>query len=420
MPKTLDVYLENSYVGNLIQDNYGLMLFKYDEKWLDNPAALPLSNSLPLRKELFKTKECRAFFAGVLPEANNRIIIARILGISAQNDFSLLEKIGGECAGAVTFLPTGDPLKTSDYDYQVLDNNQLAKILRELPRRPLMVGTENVRISLAGAQDKIAVCINAEGHISIPHGAAISTHILKPAIERFEGVVFNEALCMKLANAIGLPSAKVEIRRVEDIDYLLVERYDRKQMIGSLAHSYPQRVHQEDFCQALVILPENKYQNEGGPSLKRCFNLLREVSTAPVIDLQTLLDYVIFNFLVGNNDAHGKNFSILYDRGTILTEHSKRLAPLYDVLCTVHYPDISRKMAMKIGNEYNWDLIIPKHFDKFAEEVGLSQPLVKKRVCEVAQRILSKIDEMSMDHSVSMSVSKLIQQHCESRIRDFQ
>lgn len=162
-----------------------------------------------------------------------------------------------------------------------------------------MAGEKGVRLSLAGAQDKVAVRIDGDD-VSLPLGGAPSTHILKPAIDLFEGMVFNEALSMQLAAAVGLPVAPVETRTVEDMTFLLVERYDRvhRQVPGK--EPVVERVHQEDFCQAQGIVPEMKYQKEGGrPSLKDCFNLLRAVSSAPVIDLARLLDAVIFNYLVG-------------------------------------------------------------------------------------------------------------------------
>ena len=226
MPRTLDVYLHRNLVGKLVQDDHGQMVFDYAESWLNNSDAIALSHSLPLRKERFNRNACRGFFAGILPEESKRKIIARNLGISAQNDFAMLEQIGGECAGAVTFILAGKSLPEHDDRYRPLTRQELAEILKTLPRRPLMAGEEGIRLSLAGAQDKIAVRV-LDDQISIPLGGSPSTHILKPAIERFEGTVFNEALCMKLANAIGMPTAKAEIGNVEGIDYLLVERYDR-------------------------------------------------------------------------------------------------------------------------------------------------------------------------------------------------
>jgi serine/threonine-protein kinase HipA len=346
-----------------------------------------------------------------LPDENKREIIARNLGISARNDFAMLEQIGGECAGAVTFLPTGERLPERNDGYRPLSNGKLAELLKMLPRRPLMAGEEGIRLSLAGAQDKIAVQVH-NGQISLPLGGAPSTHILKPAIAHFEGIVFNEAFCMKLAHAIGLQTARAEVGRVEDVDYLLVERYDRTEFKDASGAEYLERQHQEDLCQALGIVPDHKYQNEGGPSLKQCFDLLRELSSAPVIDLQGLLDAVIFNFLIGNHDAHGKNFSLLYGSET-------RLAPLYDILSTVYYPDLARKMAMKLGGEYESDKVTPRNFDQLAEETGLAKPMVKRRVQALAETVLSKAPELITEHPTTKALATLIQGRCTKTLQKF-
>jgi serine/threonine-protein kinase HipA len=418
MDRILDVYLHRNLTGTLIQNQHGEMLFAYTESWLKNTRAKPLSHSLPLRKERFTRHECKGFFGGILPEEGKREIIAKNLGISAKNDFAMLEQIGGECAGAVTFMPSGQPLAEKEYHYRPLTEHELANIFRELPRRPLMAGEDGVRLSLAGAQDKIAVHI-ANGKISMPLGGAPSTHILKPAIERFEGLVFNEALCMKLADGIGLRTAKVEVRKVENIDYLQVERYDRT-VARPVANGpkYLNREHQEDFCQAFGIPSENKYQHEGGPTIKQCFDLVREVCTSPVIDLQALLDAVIFNFLIGNHDAHGKNFSLLYAGETNLSQATS-LAPLYDVLSTVYYPELARKMAMKIGGEYVAQNVRPRNFEKLAEEAGLTKPMVKRRVAELAQIVFGKLPEVTGENPVSIAVAQLIQSNCKYQIAQF-
>jgi serine/threonine-protein kinase HipA len=412
MARTLDVYLFRDIVGHLIQDDGGQMAFDYAESWIEKADAYPLSRSLPLRKERFSRKECRGFFAGILPEESNREIIARNLGISARNDYAMLERIGGECAGAVTFVPAGESLPDRNYSYRTLTDAELVAILKELPKRPLLAGEEGVRLSLAGAQDKVAVRVDGD-KVSLPLGGAPSTHILKPAIERFEGVVFNEALAMKLARAIGLNAATVETRTVEGMTFLVVERYDRIHRETTDEELIVERIHQEDFCQALDIVPETKYQKEGGPSLKDCFNLLRGVSSAPVIDLARLLDAVIFNYLVGNNDAHGKNFSLLYP-GAEIGDLQVRLAPLYDIVSTIYYPELSQEMAMKIGDEYSSERVTPKNFEKLAEEAGLAKPLVRRRVSELADTILSALPELDVQNPVAEGVAALIQKRSEN------
>jgi serine/threonine-protein kinase HipA len=415
--KTLDVYLHNELVGHLIQDDGGQMGFDYAESWLQKPGATSLSQSLPLRNERFKRNECRGFFAGILPEESKREIIARNLGISARNDYAMLEQIGGECAGAVTFVPAGENLPERNYGYRPLSSQELAAILKELPKRPLLAGEDGIRLSLAGAQDKVAVRIEGN-EISLPLGGAPSTHILKPAVERFAGVVFNEAFCMRLAAAAGLPAAKVEARIVEDIEYLLVERYDRVHQKNAEGATTLDRLHQEDFCQAQGIVSETKYQKEGGPSLKQCFALLRDVSSAPVIDLSRLLDAVIYNYLVGNNDAHGKNFSLLY-HGVGTANQEIRLAPLYDVVNTTYYPELSKDMAMKIGGEYSSDKVRPQDFEQLAEEAGLAKPIVKNRVPELAETVIVNFDKAGIEHLVAQAVAVVIRKRCETVRNEF-
>lgn len=415
MARTLDVYLHRHLIGKLVQDDHGKMVFDYVESWLSNPTAIPLSQSLPLTKKHFNRNDCRGFFAGVLPDEIKREIIARNLGISARNDFAMLEKIGGECAGAVMFIPEGNSLLEPEHTYRQLKPAELAEILRKLPTRPLLAGEDGVRLSLAGAQDKIAVRV-ADGQISLPLNGAPSSHILKPAVARFEGVVFNEALCMRLAEAIGLSVAKVEIGTVETFDYLLVERYDRT--VDTEAPRNLRRLHQEDFCQAMGVVPEQKYQDEGGPSLKQCFELVRAASSTPVIDLQALLDAVAFNWLIGNHDAHAKNFSLVY-RGEIRSGLQTRLAPLYDLISTVYYPELSPRMAMNIGGEYVSDRVGPENFDRLAEEAGLAKPITKRRVIELAEVLMAELPAVTNDHPVTCTLVKTIQSRCEKNLKRF-
>jgi serine/threonine-protein kinase HipA len=397
MAKLLDVYLHEHLVGELKQDNDGQILFTYSDCWLKNPDAVAISCSLPLQRKSFKRKECRAFFSGILPEADQRKLIARNLGISANNDFSMLERIGGECAGAITFMPSGMPLLNVKNNYHWLSEQDLADALRQLPSRPLLAGSEGIRLSLAGVQDKIAVYVK-DTQIAIPLNGAPSTHILKPALDTFDGIIFNEAFCLELGRKMKLFTVQAEIKQVEDIGYLLVERYDRQTSTGEVI----ERLHQEDFCQAIGIVSENKYQNEGGPSLKQCFNLLREASSVPVVDIAKLIDIVIFNVLIGNCDAHGKNFSLLYKKNNI------QLAPFYDLVSTLYYSNLSKKMAMKLGGEYDSGRITMKHFELLAEEVSLSKTAVRKRVMELIESTLTTLVKMEIRNKVEDELLQLI------------
>ncbi len=409
MTKALDVYLHDNLVGKLAQDKHGQMAFIYDEGWLSNPTAKPLSQSLALQKESFRQKQCRGYFAGILPEESNRNIIAKNLGISARNDFAMLARIGGECVGAVTFIPAGEQLRNHLGEYEQLTDQKLANIIKELPVRPLMAGEDGIRLSLAGAQDKIAVYIE-NGKTFKPLYGALSTHIIKPANQRFKGLIFNEYICLKLSSIVGLPTAKAEIASVEGMDYLLIERFDRRVD----KNDKKVRLHQEDFCQALGIVSEMKHEAEGGPTLKACFSLLRKISSRPVVDLQHLLDAVIFNFLVGNNDAHGKNFSILYN-----DQLGVGLTPLYDILSTAFYSELSSTMAMKIGGEYIADKVLPKHFEKLAEDAELAIPRVKERVIELTNKVLTNLEKIDLDNPIVQEIIALIKTRCERTLSLF-
>ncbi len=390
MKGVLDVYLGRRLAGRLTPDEHGLTTFAYDAEWLAAPDAVPLSHSMPLHSGVFGRNECRAFFAGVLPESGKRSLVARNLGVSANNDYALLERIGGDCAGAVTFIESGKPLPPEKGEYRLVRDAELEKLLLGLPGRPLMAGEAGVRLSLAGVQDKLAVRI-IDGKVYLPLDGSPSSHILKPAIKEYPGVVQNEAFCMKLAQAVGLNVARVEVGRVGVVDYLCVERYDR-----SVGPAGLRREHQEDFCQALNVSPDNKYQAEGGPSLKDCFGLLREASSSPVRDLQAMLDAVIFNCLIGNDDAHGKNFSLLYGRDAT-GGRTVSLAPLYDLISTAQYENLSKAMAMKLGGESDSQKLSQVHFAKFAEDVGLTKPIVRTRVAELASATAKAIDGVSKE-----------------------
>ncbi len=408
MSRRLSVYFDRDCVGELIQDDGGQMLFQYAADWLAKPGAFPVSQSLPLQADVFPQKACRGFFGGVLPEETNRKVIARILQISNSNDFAMLERIGGECAGALCFVPEGESLSPADTTYRRLTDDELLEVLSILDKRPLLAGERGVRLSLAGAQDKMAVAVAEDGQISLPLNYAPSTHILKPALATWEGIVSNENYCMALASAVGLNAAATSAHRVGDVEYLLSERYDRRRD----AQSEIRRLHQEDFCQALGIPSELKYQVEGGPGLRDCFALLRSVSGSAVNDLRELLNAVTFNLLIGNNDAHAKNYSILYDESGAV-----RLAPLYDLVCTVYYPEIENRLAMKIGQQANPDLVSRQHLEVFAREARLGPAAVRRSVEELAARVKDQAPAMAQPDSTAEQIAALVVDRCERMLK---
>ena len=406
----LEVWLLNQRAGTLwLKD--GELQFQYSALWLEQPQAIALSQSLPLQAEPFGDRACRPFFAGLLPEGQLRQRIAQQCQISRSNDFGLLVVIGGDCAGAVS-LVVGDQVAAPDA-VEWLEQDQLIALLDDLPQRPMLAQRDGLRLSLAGAQDKLPVVFDG-ARIGLPLGSTASTHILKPAIAAVEGSVINEAFCMALGQAMGLQVADTEILAAGDRQVLLVGRYDRRRGEGERWL----RLHQEDFCQALGIQPELKYQNEGGPDLNACFGLLRRATRPSAPQVIRLLDAVAFNALIGNHDAHAKNFSLLY------TERTPTLAPLYDLLCTAVYPTLTAKMAMKLGSKYRFSEVQSRHWEKFAEAAGLSWAQTRKRVTRMAAQLPSMARHLQAeaayrDAALIGDIANLIEQRCDLTLRRF-
>lgn len=367
--RKLTVYLSEEQIGELVQDDSGLLRFTYTPECLAREGARPVSRMLPLTLASYEGQKVRPFFAGILPEEAPRIRIARILGISERNDFAMLECIGGECAGAVSLLPEGMQPPGVEKRLRALAEAELEEIVNELPLRPLLAGEKGIRLSLAGAQDKLPVVADGDS-ISLPLGNTPSTHIIKPEPEHFPGLVTNEVLCMKLARLVGLNVADASSRIIGGKPCIIVTRYDRSSKDGGITT----RLHQEDFCQALGYPPERKYQQEGGPLVRDCFELLREWSTTPVLDISAFVDGLIFNMLIGNADAHGKNYSMLYRAG------ERRLAPFYDLVSTIAWPGLSTTLAMKIGKGKMVNDINPDHFRRMAEDAALGWPMIRERI----------------------------------------
>ena len=371
----LGVWLLGERAGTLWLENGGLR-FCYDTHWLEHSGVVALSQSLPLQVEAFDDQVCRPFFAGLLPEGELRRRIAQQCQLSQANDFGLLAAIGGDCAGAVSLTPEDQAPEPAEVEW--LEPTQLITLPAELPERPMLAQRDGLRLSLAGAQDKLPVVVEGQ-RLGLPKGSAASTHILKPAIAAVDNSVTNEAFCMALATRMKLRVADTKILMAADERILLVRRYDRRRADNG-AWS---RLHQEDFCQALGVPPDLKYQNEGGPDLQACFSLLRRATRPSAPEVIRLLDAVIFNALIGNHDAHAKNFSILYQqqRGV--------LAPLYDLLCTAVYPTLTDKMAMKVGSKYRFAEVQVRHWEQLAKAAGLSGAQTKKRVAGIAKRLPS-------------------------------
>lgn len=358
------------------------LAFTYDAVWLAQAHAFPLSPRLPLQVDAHVGEEVLFFFANLLPEGPVLDALCKLQRLPRGNVYRLLEAFGRECAGAFELVPEADnaPRKPG---YQPYPPDQLAADLQRLRDNiPLLQSHGELRLSLAGAQNKIPLRY-AEDRFSLPVGGAASTHILKPALQPerlYPDAVLNEALCMGLAQAVGLPAAPVQlIQQPEPV--LLVERYDRV-VEGGRVH----RRHQLDFCQLAGVLPDQKYEADGGPGVSDLFALIDRHSALPARDRLQLVDWLLFNFLIGNADAHAKNIAMLYDARDKL-----RLAPAYDLLSTAYWPELDDKLAMTIGGERRPRWVMKRHWQQLCDESRLNLTLLRRRAMALADAMQQQL-----------------------------
>lgn len=379
MARALDVWCFEEKAGVLVEDDAGRLSYSYEPSWLA-AGRPPLSYALPLNAE-YGHAAVTAYFGGLLPEGDVRRILSLDFGVSQRNDFSLLERIGGDCAGAVSLHPPGEGRALRQPGVDWLDDKDIEERLKALPQRPMLaLGEDGYRLSLAGAQDKLPVVIDGE-RIGLPKGGRPSTHILKAPISWLPDTVANEAFCLAVGRELGLSCVEAAARRIGEAEVLAVTRYDRERDGNA---GIVRRLHQEDFCQALGVASGNKYESEGGPSLLDCVGLIRETSSDPVGDLLGFVDGWALSFLAGNHDAHGKNYSVLY------RPESTRLAPAYDIISSISYLPIARvdkKMAMKLGNGKDPHWLEPRHLDAFLEQAQLGKAPTRRRLLDLAARI---------------------------------
>lgn len=359
--------------------------FAYQPEYLASAKPVPLSVALPVRADPYKGAAVRNWFCNLLPEGTVREAITARLRIAPNDDFALLAAIGGECAGAVSIQAPG--ARPGLPQEEETDLETLLYLQGEDAGEGAwaLLGTP-LRLSLAGAQDKIAVIAESNGRLRLPGPEELSTHILKPDSRRFRGLRDLEAFGLSLAREIGLPVVRSRPVDVMGRPALLIERYDRATEDGRI-----QRLHQEDFCQALGYPGEMKYESQGGPGLARCSALIRELGLGPAA-VQGLLDWAVFNALVGNADAHAKNLALLCNQ-----QGYRQLAPFYDLVPTVVLPEtlIERAPALRIGAATRVEAITQEDWRSFAVQSQYAPRFVLKRVVDMADALLDCLNAVS-------------------------
>jgi serine/threonine-protein kinase HipA len=400
-------------MGTIERDRSGRLRFVYEDAWRQRPDAIPLSLSMPLIRGEYAHTTIDAFLCGLLPDNEQTLSRwGKQFQVSARNPFGLLTHIGEDCAGAVQFIAP-DRLASIQHsareDIHWLVESDIAERLRQLRADPSATrrAGDHGQFSLAGAQPKTALLLR-EGRWGVPSGRIPTTHILKPPTNAFDGHAENEHLCLSLARLLGLPAAHSAVQRFDGEPSIVVERFDRTTSHGQLL-----RVHQEDICQALAVVPTRKYQSDGGPGPAAIVELLRTHSSAGSDDVQRLVDALAFNWLIAGTDAHAKNYSLLLG-----SQGRVRLAPLYDLGSALPYPGLRQDklaMAMKIGNTYRLRDIRCHHWEKLLRELRLPVEATMARIIAMAEALpdhahdaARSMRESGLDHPILATLPGLL------------
>lgn len=362
--------LEGTVAGRILRDSRGRLRFVYEDEWRRAPESYPLSLSMPLTAAEHGHATIEAFLWGLLPD-NDRVIDRWARDFHAgKNAFSLLTHVGEECAGAIQLAPpdrVDDMRRARRGAVQWLDEDDIARRLRALRsdqtawRSPGDAG----QFSLAGAQAKTALLFQ-DGRWGVPSGRTPTNRIVKPPLVELRGHVEIEHFCLRLARLLGLPAPRSSVQHFGGEVAIVIDRYDRLLRRRTLF-----RLHQEDFCQALGIMPTRKYQSQGGPDPRSIVDLIREASSMPTEDVWTFVRALALSWLIAGTDAHAKNYSLLLGE-----QRRVRLAPLYDLGSVLLHPELESrkvKLAMKIGGKYLLDQIGLRQWIKLASELRLNQ-----------------------------------------------
>ena len=404
--RSAQVWYSDALVGTL-EERERELYFSYAHEWLDSEKVFPISINLPLKEQ---EQLAHSFFSGLLPEGASRERLCREKGIDVRDDAGLLFAIGEDCAGALSIISESSAKETRST--REITNSEIETLARSKGKQG--INREERRFSLAGAQEKQPVVFN-NGRYELPNKEYPSTHILK--FETYPLVCFAEIIANRLASRIGLPVVDTEFLETAGADYpfLRIERYDR-----ILENSRIIRLHQEDLLQAIGEPTALKYQSDGGPSLSKISEVIREHSSEPVRSILQLRDWQIFNYLIGNWDGHAKNLALLYERGSA----APKLTPFYDLVAIEYLnqakaADWSRKLAFFIGKNDIPERVTLEDWGLFADALSIPKKPTLERLAELASilpnaavEVRSEFANEHGDHPIYDQLHRYIRKRC--------
>ena len=395
----INIYARDSKVGKLNFLSDGSCKIVYEDDWKINGFAL--SPALPLSGITAPNAEVN-FLKNIFPEGEGFQELLDYNRVSKNNLHAILTIIGHDASGGLVF--TNNPPKIKFRNLRRVTENELIQKLDKNSTRDLIIWDGKYRLSIAGVQNKLNVLIDKKHNMFLADGQYASTHILKFASVKELHITINEFFCMKLANLVGLPVAHVDLKVLGKHYVIVVTRFDRM-----LVNDKVLKAHAVDGCQVLNLPPSHKYeQNFGsqrdvrhirdGATFKKLFKFTK-YCTMPARDNKTILDWLIFNVLIGNSDAHGKNVSFLVARDLY------KLAPFYDLLSIVYEAENNDRLdiglAMAIGDQFDINNVTAYDLLCLSDEVGLSFKLLKDRMNYILAKTfdsLLRIDDIASIH----------------------
>lgn len=393
----LDIYFGNNKIAKITLINDQLF-WQYNLFW--QRSGFPVSPHLPLHNDI-PPLNVQRFLRNLLPEGNALEELIACFQLSKSNTFGLVRSLGLDISGALIMLPSTQTLPKEGI-FRPIADDELKQRLDDRDDFSLLVWDGKPRLSVAGVQDKINVVLTQKGELGFGEGALCSTHILKFEKQRLSHLVLNEYITMQLAKLCGLTVANVQLRTFGDHSALLVERFDRQMMTLSEV----KRRHVIDGCQALNLSPEYKYERNfgsgrdvahirDGVSYSQLFEFSNQCAN-PAMTKQKMLDWVLFNTLVFNYDAHGKNISFF------VGENGMSLAPFYDLINIKMYQNFEQEMTMALGDEFNSETVNAYQLADFAQSCHLSRSLVTKRLKHLITKLQNALNNpmnMTFNHA---------------------
>jgi serine/threonine-protein kinase HipA len=388
---SLNVYLNTQYIATLtIEGKEDIYTFIYSEDWAKY--GYEISPHLPFHT-VISSASIKRFLDNLLPEGKGLDDLTSFTHISKNNIFGLIQAIGFETSGALHF---GHHQNDKLNNFRPITEKELTQRIDEIESKSIIIWDKKPRLSLAGVQEKLPVLLK-DSVLGLADGSLSSTHILKFQTKKNAHIVINEYFCMSLAQKVGLNVASVSLHQYGQHPVLMVERFDR------LVHDNHtiERLHIIDGCQMLDLPSSYKYERifgggrdvsevREGVSFAKLFTVTKHCEIPATAKLQ-LLDWAIYNLIIGNADAHGKNISFFIKASGI------SIAPYYDMLSILMHDGVDHELAMAYGDEFNVDKILGYPLREFSEQIGLNPKLISTRIKMLCNKVLESLDAHTID-----------------------